>query len=262
MRGFIENLNSIIREKEMVNLEKMDLIGRKIRKDDWCTLAVPTWMEIEEAIMEKRWDEAIELVDYLYEGEGQTWHNLSNDFWAGLLTYVGSNFGEHEVERMWRDVFASAVFGASALTRSPSAEERVYAAAEIWRAHYANKGELKIWEEEERYVLSLEPCPTGGRHRKEGKLKAPYNLGKTSRPYPWSWNRKDIPWYCTHCAIVQAGSMPIEAFGYPIRVQKYPDNPEDPSCLIMYYKRPELIPEEYFEIFGHKKDTSKFKTLK
>ena len=246
----------------MTKIERSELLGRDLRKGDWQDLECPTWAAIEEAILEGKWDEALRLLEYLYKNEGQHWHNASNDFWAGLITYVGANFGEQEVEKMWREVFASAVFGWSALTRTPKAEERVYAAAEIWRAHYVDEGELKIWEEKDRYVMFLNPCPTGGRQRKEGKLKPPYNLGRTSKGYPWSWNRPEIPWYCAHCAIVQAGLMPLEAFGYPIRVQKYPGDPDDPSCTLMFYKKPELIPEEYFEIFGHKKEPSKFKTLK
>ncbi|NNF98195.1 MAG: hypothetical protein HKM93_02365, partial [Desulfobacteraceae bacterium] len=70
---------------------------------------------------------------------------------------------------------------------------------------------------------------------------------------------KEIPWYCTHCSIVQAGGMPIEAFGYPIRVQEFPDNPADASCRLIFYKRPELIPENYFKKLGYEKDISKFK---
>ena len=246
----------------MIRLERSSTLGRRIRKDSPGRLGVSTWNLLEEAILEGKWERANEIIDYLYVGEGKTWHDLNNDFWAALISYVGHSFGEHEVEKMWREVFASAIFGPTALTRTPSAKERVYAAAEIWRAHYVADGQLRIEEKEDCYVMTLSPCPTGGRQRKEGRLKPPYNLGKTSQPYPWSWSRSNIPWYCTHCAIVQAGAVPIESFGYPIRVQEYPEDPEDPSCRIIFYKNPELIPEDYFKKLGYQKDPSKFKIMK
>jgi len=246
----------------VIKLKISNGLGRKIRGDSPKNLGVSTWSLFEEAILEGKWREAQEIAEYLNLGEGKSWHDSNNDFWAALISYVGYHFGEEEIEKMWREVFASAVFGPTALTRTPSAKERVYAAAEIWRAHYVADGELSIEEKDDRYILNLNPCPTGGRQRKEGRLEAPYHLGKTTKPYPWSWSRKHIPWYCAHCAIVQAGSMPIEAFGYPIRVQEYPDNPEDPSCRIIFYKNPESIPDDYFKTLGYQKDVSKFKIMK
>ena len=43
--------------------------------------------------------------------------------------------------------------------------------------------------------------------------------------------------------------LPIEMRGYPICVTQYSDRPEDP-CVHLYYKRPELIPDEYFTRIG------------
>jgi hypothetical protein len=49
----------------------------------------------------------------------------------------------------------------------------------------------------------------------------------------------------------------IELRGYPVRITLVGDKPEDP-CVHLFYKKPELIPEEYFTRIGMKKDPSKF----
>ncbi|NNG01158.1 MAG: hypothetical protein HKM93_17335 [Desulfobacteraceae bacterium] len=179
----------------MIKLEYSETLEKKIRRDSPQNLGVSTWSLLEEAISVGKWEEASEIVDYLFDEEGKRWHDYNNDFWAGLISYAGHTFGEDEVEKMWREVFASAIFGPTALSKSPSAKERAYAAAEIWRAHYVGDGELNIEETEDSFILALNPCPTGGRQRACGRLKPPYNLGKTTKSYPWSWGRKEIPWY-------------------------------------------------------------------
>ena len=79
----------------------------------------------------------------------------------------------------------------------------------------------------------------------------PTNLGKTSKPYFWSWSKAGVPYYCTHCCIWHE-IMPIETQGYPLKVTEYSDDPNEP-CKWYFYKRPELIPEEYFVRIGKKK---------
>ena len=57
-----------------------------------------------------------------------------------------------------------------------------------------------------------------------------------------------------------------EVRGFPIRVYDQPGegfnpdrtHPNDP-CRMIFYKRPELIPERYFKALGLKKEPSAFK---
>jgi hypothetical protein len=50
--------------------------------------------------------------------------------------------------------------------------------------------------------------------------------------------------------------LPIEMRGYPIRVNIIGDKPSDP-CIHYYYKKPELIPEQYFTRIGQSKKVGK-----
>ncbi len=77
------------------------------------------------------------------------------------------------------------------------------------------------------------------------------DVGTTKKAYPWSWSRSGIPYYCAHCCI-QWEILPIELRGYPIRISVPGEKPEDP-CVHYFYKKPELIPEEYYTSVGKTK---------
>ena len=110
------------------------------------------------------------------------------------------------------------------------------------RDPYSN---ITITEEPDRYVVKLDPCRSGGR------LRRTKSVGTTKKAYPWSWSRSGVCYYCCHdCLLMEI--IPIELRGYPIAVFEYSDNPQDP-CVQFYYKRPELIPEEYFTRVGKTK---------
>lgn len=242
----------------MIKLEEMKELGRRLRQDDIEDIGTSTWSLVEQAILEGDDEKALELLDYLHL-EGKTFHDFTSDMWAAMVTYVGSNFGEEEVEKVWRKIVSHTTLGSGATLGST--EERVYIGAEIWRAHYLGDDQFKIIEYEDRYEFLLDPCPTGGRMRKKGMLKPPYNFGATSKPYPWSWSRAGIPWYCIHCSLCR-GIMAVEASGYFVRVHEYPEETEatQGKCRLIFYKKPDLVPEKYFKELGLRKDPSKFKT--
>lgn len=91
-------------------------------------------------------------------------------------------------------------------------------------------------------MMRCDPCGSGGR------LRRTKNIGITKKAYPWSWGKSGIPYYCTHCCLAWE-IIPTELWGYPIRINLVTDRPEDP-CVHLFYKKPELIPEEYFDRLG------------
>ena len=103
----------------------------------------------------------------------------------------------------------------------------------------------------------MDPCGSGGRMRRgdpvdntPSRLGPPYNFGVTRKAYPWSWNRKNVPYYCIHCAINEI--LPIEWGGYPLWVTGYTEDASKP-CYWHFYKEPRLIPAEYFQRLGFEK---------
>jgi hypothetical protein len=219
----------------MIRLQESKALKRKIRQDDVADLAVPTWTLVREAIQGGRTGEALELLEYAcaetrVRGDSRT---ASHEV---AITKVAS-FGEEELEKVWRQSFERMVLGF--LETRPSVEESLQRLAETHRGYFSN---ITITEEKDKYVMRLDPCGTGGR------LRRSKTLATTTKAHPWSWGKSGVCLYCTHCCLMWE-IIPIEVRGYPVKITTYSDRPEDP-CIHLFYKRPELIPEEYFRMIG------------
>jgi len=222
----------------MIRLEKSEALRRKIRQDDVTELAIPTWTLVREAMRAGRTNEALDFLEYGYT-EAKAAHDALVALVDDALTYL-ARFGEEEIEKfLRRELYPSTKHLLSVI---PGVEESLQRWAEVMRAHYAN---VTIIEESDRYVVRCDPCGSGGR------LRRTRSVATTKKAYPWSWGKTGVSYYCTHCCLHRE-LIPIELRGYPICVFQYADRPEDP-CVHLYYKKPELIPEEYFTRIGKTK---------
>lgn len=248
-------------------LEFSEKLGRNIVKGKKLSdHGKNTYGKLKNLIRKGETKEALKLVDYLHS-EGKGLHDLYCDWTYADMDYVAEKFGEEEVYHMLRNaqsVLAKVFYG-----RIPklSVEETVVFFAEAMRAHRTGpkeKGDFILREEKDRYVMEFDPCGSGGRMRRMGEVDGtpprtgpPFNLGRTKKPYLWTWGKKGVPYYCAHCCVWHE-IMAIEAKGYPTKITEYSDNPNVP-CAWHFYKKPELVPEKYFTRIGMKKDPSKFK---
>ena len=218
----------------MIRLEKSEALRRKIRQDDVAELAIPTWTLVREAMRAGRTDEALDFLEYGC-AENEAIHDSIVAFVDDTLTYL-ARFGEEEIEKfLRRELYPSAKH---LLSVTPGVEESLQRWAGVMRAHYAN---VTIIEESDRYVVRCDPCGSGGR------LRRTRSVATTKKAYPWSWGKTGIPYYCTHCCVHEIISTELR--GYPLRINLIAERPEDP-CVHLLYKKPELIPEEYFTRIG------------
>ncbi len=236
-------------------------LGRLFRVDEPVEeLGISTYDRLRDAIKAGDKETALKLVDYV-QIEGKRNHNGLCDMTYSLLTWIADNCGEEkvlEVHKYCREILSRVP---SQLKGLKTVKQQVQWWAENMRAHRSGPGEtgtIKVWEEEDKYVIEMDPCGSGGRLRRTGELDKtpprtgpPYNLGKTKKAYPWSWNMKDVSYYCTHC-IVWHEMLPMGAGNAPVKVTEYNPDPNAP-CRFYFYKKPELIPEKYYERVGSKK---------
>ncbi|MBI2830809.1 MAG: hypothetical protein HYX79_00935 [Chloroflexi bacterium] len=223
----------------MPRLIYSEALQRKIRVDEVPELEIPSFTLANEAMRAGRLDEASEFIEYGCGEDTRTHDSLVMVVDAFCRSLA--EFGEEEVEKAFRQRYSR--LAANFLSGNPSVELLLRRGAEFQRAHH---GSFKITEESDRYVVTCDPCGSGGRLRRTVK-----NVGVTKKAYPWSWGKTGVPYYCSHCSIMME-IAPIEIRGYPIRITLLGDRPEDP-CVHYYYKRPELIPEEYFTRVGKTK---------
>lgn len=223
----------------MIRLEVSPSLGRKIRRDMPAALAMPTWGLVAKAVQTGKVDEALEFMKYGC-AESQAMHDALVSIIDDAITHL-ARFGEAEIPQLFRRSFYPLVKDWPAVT--PSVEETLQRCAEFQRSHFS---EFTVLEEPDRYVMRCDPCGSGGRLRRSKK-----GVGITQKPYPWSWGKRGIPYYCTHCCVAWE-MIPIELWGYPLRITEVSDKPEDP-CIQYFYKKPELIPERYFARIGKAK---------
>lgn len=220
-------------------------------------LGTNTFSILKEEIDAGRIDSAKEIIEYLSH-EGKRIHNLLCDWTYTDLDFVAKNMGEEKIPDLLREIY-KVIYNNSVLNLS--AEDLLLLVSETMRALRCGRNELgdfKLVEEKDRYVMAFDPCGSGGRMMRGSKLDnslprtgPPYNLGCTSKAYPWSWGKKGVPYYCTHMCM-WSEIIPIELRGYPVKITDFPDKSNEP-CVCYIYKDPKLIPEIYYTRIGKTK---------
>ena len=244
----------------MLRLSDFGRVGRAVRQDDPDTLGRPTPALIEQAIDGNRPDEAKALARYTLP-EGKALHDLFCDWLWDLFTRVVRRHGEDELYAMLRETQ-----GGWMVRRTWRAflkftvEQRLQLTAEIMRAHRSGPqqdGAIEIVEEDDRWLLRMDPCGSGGRMRRgdpvdgtPSRLGPPYDFGCTKTAHDWSWGQAGVPYYCVHCAINEL--LPMEWGGHPLWVTEYDPDPQKP-CAWAFYQRADDIPERYYTRAGRSK---------
>jgi hypothetical protein len=126
----------------------------------------------------------------------------------------------------------------------------------------ARNGDMDVDEYDDRFVISFDPCGSGGRQQRgdtiEGtpsRAEPPYDFGVTEEEHDWAWNEKGVCYYCSHCCFVLE-HWPAKNWGHPLRVVDSPLYPHETSgpnpkkCTWTIYKSLEAIPAEAYERLG------------
>ncbi|MFC1993172.1 hypothetical protein ACFLV3_05145 [Chloroflexota bacterium] len=219
----------------MIRFQNSDTLQRNIRQDDWPELGIPTLDLVRQAILEGDTERALEFLEYSRD-ESVTIHDVLAAQVSDSITHIASS-GEENLIKLLRQLFTPLV--KNFLATTPEAKEAVQRYTEFQRGHFSN---ITITEEPDRYVVKCDPCGSGGR------LMRTKDIARTKQAYPWSWGKKGIPYYCLHCCVAWE-IIATEIRGYPMRITMAPDKPEDP-CIAFFYKKPELIPQEFFARVG------------
>jgi hypothetical protein len=197
-------------------------------------------------------------------------HDRACDWIYGLLDVAFRQLGEEVIGTMWdammagfyatRDAYAPAV-----RSWEDSRRALLEDAIAALRGHLSGQdrmGEVDVAEEGDRWVVSFDPCGSGGRtYRPDAtsdgiaRMEPPYDFAVTTRPHDWAWRQEGICLYCVHCCQLQE-RIPIQRFGIPLRVIDPPTWPgarNGGKCRWSIYKRPEDIPASAYTRVGLRK---------
>lgn len=148
-------------------------------------------------------------------------------FWINeTLAYIADKFGEEEVLNIWKEWLTKGFEQFGALGAKGQLER-------LTASHNSLGSVIKNLEEkEDRYILTLDPCGSGGAMRRKGMLNS--GRGVTKKGYSWSWGKAGVPYYCVHCAI-GGEIVPQEKLGKVWWIQDYSDDPQGP-CIYNFLK--------------------------
>ncbi len=197
-------------------------------------------------------------------------HDRDADRCYGLIDAIISRHGDGVTGEMW-DLVIKPLFdwryGKFDVDERPwadSLELLMLVACEAMRGHLAGvdrSGDFELIELDDRFVLRFDPCGSGQRVIRgdpiEGtpaRMEPPYGWSVQQEPHSWNHYTPGVCHYCTHCIRLME-EMPIDRFGYPLRIVDppvYPDNDPDrrQQCQWQMFKDVRAVPDHYYERVG------------
>ena len=177
-------------------------------------------------------------------------HDGYRNWITALLSEVGRRMGDEALEEiMIETVRAWWVPSLEALSKAGddrAAKIKMFAAG--LRGHLQP---MDVEEDEEKVVLKMKPCGSGGRLVLEGKYEGPGGFLKVATPQRMTYGRSDFPVYCAHEAAME--EIDIERSGAPFVVVEPASRLGEEECSFIVYKDPSKIPEKYYQRLGRQK---------
>lgn len=241
----------------------------------------------------RHWDqyrsEQRQLLAHVYRQEGEkalaaldtmkeTWrqtHDRDVDHTYGLMSAIQERHGGEGIvamyDRLLLPLFAWRYekFDIDKHPWDEGLETLVQVACEAMRGHLVGPertGDFELVETDDAFILRFDPCGSGQRtirgdwiENTPARMEPPYNWGVSQEEASWNHFTKGVCLYCAHCIILME-EMPMDRFGYPVRVVDppiYPDTDRDPNvrqqCQWTMYKDPTAVPEEVYVRVGRTK---------
>jgi hypothetical protein len=209
---------------------------------------------VKEALAASDFPRAVRELDHL-RLEFKNIHDVLVAWVHDLLTYIAERYGEENVfdsilgtyEKIWAPRYER--------WDEFTPEEKLQLTVEGMRGgHFSGprrRGDMAIEEREDRYVISFDPCGSGGvlRRGDPESGRGPYPTdGVTREPHNWTWGKVGVHWYCVHCPIALE-VIPLRKTGRPMRPLDHNLDPFAP-CVWNIYKDPARTPVRHYARIG------------
>jgi hypothetical protein len=177
-------------------------------------------------------------------------HDLYRNWTTAMLSEIGRRFGDEALEQiMTEGVKAWWLPNLEKLPKGPETlPQRVKMFVAGLRGHLQP---MNIEEDEEKVVIQMRPCGSGGRLVLEGKYEGPNAFLTVEKPQRMTYNRANFPVYCAHEPPMEL--VDIEKNGAPFVVVEPAAVLGKEHCSFIIYKDPSKVPAKYYERLGLKK---------
>jgi hypothetical protein len=205
-----------------------------------------------EAIEAGEPERAKQIAERMYN-EFVSMHDLYRDWTTAMLSAIGRRFGDEVLEEIMTDGVRA--WWLPALHRFPQGPEKLRHRIKMFVAGLRGHLQpLHIQEDDEKVVIQMRPCGSGGRLVLEGKYDGPEGFLKIRRPQRMTYRRSDFPVYCAHEAPMEL--VDIERNGAPFVVVEPAAVLGKELCSFVVYKDASKIPARYWERLGKTKPSA------
>jgi len=201
-----------------------------------------------EAIEAGDTDKAKQIAKRMYN-EFVSMHDLYRDWTTATLSAIGKRFGDQVLDEvMTEGVRAWWLPNLEKMSQSSTLSQRIKMFVAGLRGHLQP---MHIEEDEEKVVIQMRPCGSGGRLVLEGKYEGPNAFLTVEKPQRMTYNRANFPVYCAHEPPMEL--VDIEKNGAPFVVVEPAAALGKEHCSFIIYKDKSKVPAKYYERLGLKK---------
>jgi hypothetical protein len=202
-----------------------------------------------EAVDAGETEKAKQIAKRMYN-EFLSMHDLYRNWTTAMLSEIGKRFGDQALEEiMTEGVKAWWLPNLEKMAQgSPTMAQRIKMFVAGLRGHLQP---MNIVEDEEKVVIQMQPCGSGGRLVLEGKYEGPNAFLTVEKPQRMTYNRANFPVYCAHEPPMEL--VDIEKNGAPFVVVEPAAVLGKQHCSFIIYKDKSKVPEKYYERLGLKK---------
>lgn len=214
--------------------------------DERARLARRTLDQLIDAIASGDPSTATSIANRMYN-EFLSMHDGYRNWVAALLSEIGTRCGDDVLADVMRTSVAAWWMPNLDTMQAASNDRRVHAKMFIagLRGHLQP---LEIDEDDDRVVIRMTPCGSGGRLVLEGRYDGPDPLLTIRSASSMTYGREDFPVYCAHEALME--QLNIERDGRPLVVVEPSRDLGHEPCEFIVYKDPAAVPPRYYERLG------------
>jgi len=180
-------------------------------------------------------------------------HDIYRDGSTAILSFIGRRFGDQALEEAMIEWTKG--WWLPALGKYPKGPEALRQRIKMFVAGLRGHLQpLRIKEDDEKVIIQMLPCGSGGRLILEGKYEGPDAFLTINKPQRLTYGRSSFPVYCAHEPFMEL--LDIENHRFPFVVVEPSNDLGKEPCSFIIYKDPSKVPEKYYVRLGLKKPST------
>lgn len=191
---------------------------RFFSEDELCEMGKRSVDRLTEAIEAGESEAAKRIGQRMYK-EFLSMHDLYRNWTTAMLSEIGRRFGDEVLD----EIMTAGVkaWWLPNLDKMPQGADKLSQRIKMFVAGLRGHLQpMEVTEDDDKVVIQMQPCGSGGRLVLEGRYDGPDGFLKVEKPQRMTYNRANFPVYCAHEPPMEL--VDIEKNGWVCRSRKQP----------------------------------------